>query len=191
MNTGQIIKKYRKEKKMTQKELGEIVGKAEITIRKYENENVNPPLNTLINIANVLHIPLELFNAIQMEEVDESKHEIAPGIYAYGRPEKDEVSLEEMINRIFEIEHDPWIYKSKEEVINTCAAAIKFLESQGIQVFFYKEIDMYGKDDFLVFLIYKKYIKSEYIYYKEFLLECEKIAWFIESEINTLFKEGE
>ena len=57
MNTGELIKKYRKEKKITQKQLASLIGKAEITIRKYESGALVPPLETLYSIAKVLEIP--------------------------------------------------------------------------------------------------------------------------------------
>ncbi|MBU5337499.1 helix-turn-helix domain-containing protein [Intestinibacter bartlettii] len=59
MNTGELIKKYRKEKKITQKQLASLIGKAEITIRKYESGALVPPLETLYSIAKVLEIPVE------------------------------------------------------------------------------------------------------------------------------------
>lgn len=59
MNTGELIKKYRKEKKITQKQLAALIGKAEITIRKYESGALVPPLEILYSISKVLEIPVE------------------------------------------------------------------------------------------------------------------------------------
>lgn len=188
MLIGKIIKKYRTEKKMTQKELGKKVGKAEITIRKYENENVNPPLETLIDIINVLDIPLEILKLTDDEEIDETKQQISPGVYAYGMPLEQSVPLEYMIKKLFDSKSEPWLYKGQDEVIKMCTTAMKILESQGIQVLFYEELDEFDEVDFLVYLFNKKELKFQFIYYKDFLLECEKLTWFVESEINTLFE---
>lgn len=198
MLIGKIIKKYRTEKKMTQKELGKRVGKAEITIRKYENENVNPPLETLLDIVNVLDIPLEILKLTDNKELNETQQQIDSDINTFGMPLQKSVPLEYMIEKLFNSKYDPWIYKSQEDVIKMCTTAMKVLESQEIQVFFYEELDEYDEVDFLVHLFDKKNVKFQFIYYKEFLLECEKLTWLVESEINTLFeskvkfeKEGE
>lgn len=198
MLIGKIIKKYRTEKKMTQKELGKRVGKAEITIRKYENENVNPPLETLLDIVNVLDIPLEILKLTDNKELNETQQQIDSDINTFGMPLQKSVPLEYMIEKLFNSKYDPWIYKSQEDVIKMCTTAMKVLESQEIQVLFYEELDEFDEVDFLVYLFSKKDLKIQFIYYKEFLLECEKLTWFVESEINTLFeskvkfeKEGE
>lgn len=67
MKTGELIKKYRKEKKITQKQLASLIGKAEITIRKYESGALVPPLETLYSIAKALEIPVE--NLTQTKKV--------------------------------------------------------------------------------------------------------------------------
>ena len=60
---GSRIKKIRKEKNITQKELAEMVGCAEITIRQYENGRYSPKIDTRIAIAKALDIPYDcLFN---------------------------------------------------------------------------------------------------------------------------------
>ena len=57
MNIGETIKKYRKEKGLTQKELGEKCGIAESTLRQYELGIRKPKMNTIGKIANALEIP--------------------------------------------------------------------------------------------------------------------------------------
>lgn len=62
MNTlktvGERIKKARKNKGLTQTQLGEIICKSESTIRKYESNKVSAPLEILINIAKALDVEL-------------------------------------------------------------------------------------------------------------------------------------
>ena len=55
---GKRIRKYRKEKGLTQKQLGEKCGILEPNIRKYELEKQNPKLETIEKIALALEIPL-------------------------------------------------------------------------------------------------------------------------------------
>lgn len=61
MSIGDNIKKYRKQSKLrlTQADLGEKIGKKAITVRHYENGNINPPKKVLEDIARVLGISLE------------------------------------------------------------------------------------------------------------------------------------
>lgn len=58
MTIGDNIKKYRKAKKMTQKELGEKIGKKEITIRRYEKGDITPPVPIINSLSIVLDIPV-------------------------------------------------------------------------------------------------------------------------------------
>lgn len=56
MTIGQNIKLYRKEKGLTQKKLGELIDKKEITIRKYESGDITPSIQTLDKISEALEI---------------------------------------------------------------------------------------------------------------------------------------
>ena len=55
-NIGLNIKKYREEKGLTQEELANEIGKATITIRKYESGDILPSINNIYEIAKVLGI---------------------------------------------------------------------------------------------------------------------------------------
>lgn len=55
---GEKIKKHRKAKKITQKELAEKIGRTESSIRKYESGATEAPFSVLGSIANALEIPL-------------------------------------------------------------------------------------------------------------------------------------
>lgn len=59
MNVGDNIKRYRNKKGMTQSELGNLIGKKEITIRKYENGGIDPNIKILTNIAKALDVSVE------------------------------------------------------------------------------------------------------------------------------------
>ena len=54
MPTGTKIKEIRKQKGLTQKQLGDLCGMADSAIRRYENGNANPKIETLQKIADAL-----------------------------------------------------------------------------------------------------------------------------------------
>lgn len=59
MSLGENIKKYRNCKGITQQKLGELIGVKGITIRKYESNEREPNIETLIKIAATLNVSLE------------------------------------------------------------------------------------------------------------------------------------
>lgn len=58
MGTGGLIRAARKERNLTQKQLGELSGIAEPTIRRYELGKLNPKYETLQRIAAALGVPV-------------------------------------------------------------------------------------------------------------------------------------
>lgn len=61
MTIGQNIKKIRKEKGITQRQLGEMTGIATITIQQYEANKYKPKIEQLKKIANALDVTLDVF----------------------------------------------------------------------------------------------------------------------------------
>lgn len=57
MTTGELIRKYRKEKRLTQQELAEKCGISYMTIRRLETNAREIKLENLLVIANKLEIP--------------------------------------------------------------------------------------------------------------------------------------
>lgn len=58
MGFKENLKNIRKEKKLSQKALGELIEKKEITIRNYESGKIMPPLKVIENISNKLNVPI-------------------------------------------------------------------------------------------------------------------------------------
>lgn len=58
MNTGSLIKKFRKRKKYTQKQLANLIGKTESSIRKYEKGLIEIPNSVLNQIAEALNVTI-------------------------------------------------------------------------------------------------------------------------------------
>ena len=70
MNTGDIIKKLRKEHKLTQEDLGAIIGVQKSAIAKYENGRVeNLKRSTIEKLANYFNVSPSYILGIQ-EGVD-------------------------------------------------------------------------------------------------------------------------
>ena len=61
MNTkviGQFLKELRREKKLTQEELGEKVGVTNKTISKWENGNYMPPIDVLMQLSEIHNVTI-------------------------------------------------------------------------------------------------------------------------------------
>ena len=72
MNIGEKIKKYRESKKMTQKEIAEILGVEPATISKYESGTIEPNIESIKKISEIFEITIdELLK--EKEEIDYSK----------------------------------------------------------------------------------------------------------------------
>lgn len=70
---GNQIKKYRKEKGITQKQLGELLGKTESSIQKYEAGKTDISINVLFDLSAVLDVDLYdlIDNEILLKELNE------------------------------------------------------------------------------------------------------------------------
>lgn len=76
MNIGDNIKKYRKDMNLTQKQLGEMINKSTITIRKYEANDTVPPIDVLAEISKALKTPMVLFLPNTAEKHGENSEHI-------------------------------------------------------------------------------------------------------------------
>lgn len=72
---GEKIKKARKEKKITQKELGKLISKTSSSIQKYEYGLTSIPLEVLEKIAKVLQLPLNHFLPIEYQDTEKEELE--------------------------------------------------------------------------------------------------------------------
>lgn len=87
MAVGENIKKFRKEKGLTQKKLGEKCGIAESNIRKYENGKQNPKFETIQKIASALETPIQKiygFMPIDLYKTTEEYKTTMKKVKAYG-----------------------------------------------------------------------------------------------------------
>lgn len=73
MPTGTKIKEIRKQKGLTQKQLGDLCGIADSNIRKYENGKQNPKIETLQKIADALGCDILDLMEIEVEPITTDK----------------------------------------------------------------------------------------------------------------------
>lgn len=78
---GQNIKRLRKQRHLTQKELAKSLGVAEITIRQYENNNRTPTLSILYQIADALQVDIR---ELLFTESDAEKNIYLGSLSVYG-----------------------------------------------------------------------------------------------------------
>ena len=88
--TGDMIRKYRTEKGLTQKKLGELCGIADSNIRKYESGNQNPKIETLQKIADALDIPVNRLLAGKIISRDELKEKLSESGLTHLVPDTEE-----------------------------------------------------------------------------------------------------
>lgn len=74
MNIGENIKKFRIEQHLTQKQLAEMAGIAEITVRQYESGKRIPKSIPLLSIADALNVsPYDLEGIPEPQSYDDGK----------------------------------------------------------------------------------------------------------------------
>ena len=76
MQIGQVIRKYRKEKNMTQEEMANRLGVTTPAVNKWENGNSYPDITMLAPIARLLGISLDILLSFQEELSDEEIRDI-------------------------------------------------------------------------------------------------------------------
>lgn len=70
MNIGENIKKYRKEKNMTQQQLANAINKSKSTIEKYEANKIKSiSFDTLENIATTLQVPIDILCGLKLNPI--------------------------------------------------------------------------------------------------------------------------
>ena len=78
---GENIKYFRKEKGLTQKELGDLTGMADSAIRRYESGSIIPKEPNLIKIANALNVSTFSLKMRGIEKTKEWENALATDDY--------------------------------------------------------------------------------------------------------------
>lgn len=112
MTTGDNIRKLRKEKNLTQKQLGELCGMYESQIRKYELGKANPKLETVRKIASALGVYMNelIVDWSQYSAEDFGKDLEGPNVF------KNPDNKEEQMQDLFFLLNDQGQDKALEQV---------------------------------------------------------------------------
>ena len=98
MTLGEKIKHHRNVKGLTQKQLGDMAGIHEVTIRKYEANKISPKRDQLESIASCLGVPLNEF--IDLKIVIDS--DVLPLLFAIDEVFDIEITSDD--NKTFKME---------------------------------------------------------------------------------------
>lgn len=119
-HVGNKIRKFRKEKKMTQKTLGEKIGVKDNTISSYESGTNEASLDVLYKISKILEHPIDDFFP---PTTDEEK--IQQIIDDGDLDEKDLLLIEEIRKKALTLEGS-----EREKLMNNIKFAVDFFENQ-------------------------------------------------------------
>lgn len=81
MTIGENIKYHRKARKLTQKQLAELINKKEITIRRYEKGDIEPPISVINDIAEALMVSTSDLIPVNNEDINRWDKDITPQLY--------------------------------------------------------------------------------------------------------------
>ena len=93
MQIGKVIRRYRKEKRMTQEEMAGRLGVTASAVNKWENDNSYPDITLLAPIARLLGISLDRLLSFREELTDKEIHAFVRELDAMGK----ERSYEEVV----------------------------------------------------------------------------------------------
>lgn len=92
---GQMIKMLRKEKGLTQKELGDKIGVSAVTITRYENEQRYPDIKTVKALAGALDVSVS-----QIVDVDLATAEFHPELKQFKPPRPLDDIFDELLESL-------------------------------------------------------------------------------------------
>lgn len=88
-----LLRKLRKEKKMTMKQLGNAIGVAESTISLYETGKRQPDYDTLKKLSDLFQVPIDYLLGNMDDETYAALYELAYEKYRYEHPNKKGVKI--------------------------------------------------------------------------------------------------
>lgn len=94
MSIGENIRKARKYRELTQKQLAEMIDKKEITVRRYEKGDIIPPISVINDIAESLMISPNDLLPVTEDDLKRWDNEITPQIYL------SKISTEQLIKEL-------------------------------------------------------------------------------------------
>lgn len=138
MNVGENIRKFRKEKGLTQKKLGELSNINEVQIRQYELGKANPKLETINKISKALDIPVEqlIFDNSNIEQPNSNKNSsiLNKAIETYGVDAQLDMCIEEMSELTKEICKHKRGKNNHDEIVEEMADVYIMMEQLKIMI---------------------------------------------------------
>lgn len=192
MPTGTRIKEVRRNKGLTQKQLGEKCHIAESTIRRYESGNLNPKLETLQKIANALEVPL--YDLLVSHEIEDLDGTATPVL----KIDTEGFSMEEVKSALeeFSKKHKPSIITPHAEDIESQEPFLCFLEWLGydLSVSNYAKmqetkIKPYSDDDYLIGIQDNIHDNVTFFHKKDFIVFQKSVAKAVDFEIYKHFND--
>ena len=101
MAIGENIKRLRKAKGLTQKELGTLCGLADSAIRRSELGGANPKIETVKKIAQALNVSIEAIYGFDIEKTEKAIQEANDAVLAGEIPDK-EAATKQFIKSVYE-----------------------------------------------------------------------------------------
>lgn len=121
---GKRIKDRRKELKMTQKELAQLIGCAEITVRQYESGRNAPKIETRAAIAKALNVPYGVLFNPDASELTSMLPEVGVMVEGDTDPQKTQADFDRA--RIEDISEDLTSVLSKSGLVTPVYASGKY-----------------------------------------------------------------
>lgn len=97
MSIGDNIKRYRKENKISQAKLAELIGKSKSSIEKYESNKVRPPIEILRSISKELNVPISSLIVTDRLKYDNFTTELFDNVNYSDLNDKDKENVKELL----------------------------------------------------------------------------------------------
>ena len=163
MQINEVIRKYRKEKNMTQEEMANRLGVTAPAVNKWENGASMPDVALLAPIARLLGVSLDELLSYNENLTESEEANIVGGIYAILNTEKPDVVYQRIVDIVREYpnaenlnltlttllnarsflltgkerkKYDEWIQSSFENLLHTDDEKIKMQAVDGLYAFF-------------------------------------------------------
>lgn len=97
---GQVIKKLRKERNLTQEELAEQINITSQAVSKWENETGLPDISQIVPLASVFGVSTDVLLGVEGTTADDEAYKIIERAYAkkeYGKLETYLIAYDELI----------------------------------------------------------------------------------------------
>lgn len=126
MSIGENIKKYRKEKHFTQKELAEKIGVTVVTIQNYENSRREPNLITLNKIATALNVTIN--DIVRNEEKASNKNSIGIRFLDISKLPNEKKQIIKVVEELYEFINATGDENQLEEFYDLVQATLNLLQ---------------------------------------------------------------